>query len=93
MLNPVFLFPFLFAQTLNGVITYLLMDMQFIARTFADPSWNMFCPIGALISTMDVKAVLLVIALIIIDVLIYYPFFKIYDKQKYEEEQTNTESE
>lgn len=86
MLNPVFLFPFLFAQTLNGVIAYLLMDMELIARTFADPSWNMFCPIGALISTMDVKAVILVIGLIILDVLIYYPFFKIYDKQKFIEE-------
>lgn len=87
MFNPTMMFPFVFAMTANGVISYLMMQFHVIARTFAYPSWNMFCPIGALISTMDIKAVLLVIGLIIMDTLIYLPFFKIYEKQKLKEEQ------
>ena len=47
----------------------------------------MFCPIGGLIDTMDVKALILVCVLIIIDMIIYLPFFKIYEKQKIKEEQ------
>lgn len=87
MYNPVMMFPFIFTMALNGVVTYLAMDFHIIGRTFADPSWNMFAPIGAILSTMDVKALVLVIGLIIIDVLIYLPFFKIYEKQKLEEEE------
>lgn len=86
MLNPTLMFPFVFAMSANGVLSYLLMDAQLIARTFVYPSWNMFCPIGALLSTMDFKAVLLVIGLIVMDTMIYYPFFKVYEKQKIKEE-------
>ena len=53
---------------------------------FVNPSWNMFGPLGALISTMDVKALILVLVLIVIDILIYLPFFKVYEKQKIAEE-------
>ena len=86
MLNPTMMFPFVFAMTANGVISYLLMDIGLVARTFVYPSWNMFCPIGALLATLDIKAVLLVIGLIIMDMIIYYPFLKVYEKQKLQEE-------
>ncbi|MEG0423020.1 MAG: PTS transporter subunit EIIC [Erysipelotrichaceae bacterium] len=92
MLNPTLMFPFIFAMTANGVISYLMMDLQFVARTFVYPSWNMFCPIGALLATMDIKAVLLVVGLIVMDILIYYPFFKVYEKQKIKEEQAESDS-
>lgn len=87
VLNPLFLFPFLAAMTLNGIITYLCMEFGFVARTFAEPGWNLFAPIGAFIATMDWRAVVLVLLLIIMDGLIYYPFLKVYDNQKYNEEQ------
>lgn len=90
MLNPTLMFPFVFAMTANGVIAFLLMDAEFIARTFVYPSWNMFCPIAALLATLDFKAVLLVFVLIIMDILIYYPFFKVYEKQKIKEELIET---
>ena len=88
MYNPTMMIPFILVMPLNGVITYLCMSSGVVARTFANPSWNMFCPIGALISTMDVKALLLVVGLIALDTLIYFPFFKVYEKQKLEEERT-----
>jgi len=86
MYNPTMMIPFILVMPLNGLITYICMSTGIVARTFANPSWNMFCPIGALISTMDVKALILVLALIVIDVLIYLPFFKVYEKQKIAEE-------
>ena len=36
---------------------------------------------------MDVKALIFIIGLIVLNGLIYYPFFKAYEKKKVEEEQ------
>ena len=35
---------------------------------------------------MDIKAGILVVLLIILDMILYYPFFKLVEKQKLEEE-------
>lgn len=86
MLNPTMFIPFVSTMTLNGIITYAFMSLKIISKTIVDPSWNMFCPIGALIATLDVKAMILILALIVLDMLIYLPFFKVYEKQKLEEE-------
>lgn len=87
MLNPIFLIPFMFAATINAVVTFLLMSQNIVERTFSMLSWNMPSVIGAFFSTLDWKAALLVIGLIIVDMIIYYPFFKIYDKQLVLQEQ------
>lgn len=86
MYNPTMMIPFILVMPLNGVITYISMSTGLVAKTFANASWNMFAPIGALIDTLDVKALILVCAMIVIDMLIYLPFFKIFEKQKLEEE-------
>lgn len=90
MLNPVFLIPFLMASTLNGIISFLLISNGVIGKTFAMLSWNMPNVFGAFLSTMDIKAGILIVALIILDMLVYFPFFKIYEKSlvKMEEEET-----
>ena len=87
MYNPIMMIPFIIVMPLNGLITYLAMSSGIVARTFAYASWNMFSPIAALIDTMDIKAVLLIVVLIIIDILIYLPFFKAFEKEKLAEEQ------
>ena len=38
---------------------------------FAYPGWNVPAPIGALLSTMDVKALIFIIGLIILNGLVY----------------------
>lgn len=86
MYNPIMMIPFIFVMPLNALLTYLAMNAGLVGRTFANASWNMFCPIGALINTMDIKAVFLIIILIVIDTIIYLPFFKTYEKQKIREE-------
>lgn len=81
MLNPLYLIPFLFTSTINGIISFLLIESGIIGKTFAMLSWNMPSPIGAFLSTMDMGALVLIIGLIILDAIIYYPFFKVHEKQ------------
>ena len=44
-------------------------------------SWNMPSVFGAFLSTMDIKALLLIVGLILLDMVIYYPFLKVQEKQ------------
>ena len=87
ILNPLFLIPFIGAQTLNAIITYLAMQFNLVNKAFVEPGWNMFAPIGAFLATMDWRAVVLILGLIVLDGLIYYPFVRAYDKQLVLEEQ------
>jgi PTS system cellobiose-specific IIC component len=90
--NPLFLVPFMGAQLFNCVVTYLSMAAGLVNKTFIEPGWNLFAPIGALLSTLDVRAVVLCLILIVVDTLIYLPFFRVYDKVLYKKEQEEGKS-
>ena len=47
-------------------------------------------PLLMFIQSIDIKASLLSIVLLVIDALIWYPFFKAYEKQKLDEELNNS---
>lgn len=85
-LNPLFIIPFIVAPTLNGVIAYLAMAVGLVNKTFIYPGWNIPTPIGEFLSTMDYRAIILAVLLVIMDAALYYPFFKVYEKQKVAEE-------
>lgn len=86
MYNPTMFIPFLLVMPLNGLLTYIAMSVGIIGRTYAYAGWNMFAPIGALLSNMEIASLVFCIVLIVIDLLIYLPFFKVFEKQKIEEE-------
>lgn len=50
-------------------------------------SWNMPSVFGAFLSTMDIKALILVVVLIVLDGVIYYPFLKVQEKELLEVEE------
>ncbi len=50
-------------------------------------SWNMPSVFGAFLSTMDIKALFLIIVLIVLDGVIYYPFLKVQEKELLEVEE------
>ena len=50
------------------------------------PPWTTPAPLGAALGCMDIKAGIMVVGLIILDMALYYPFVKLLDKQKLEEE-------
>ena len=86
MLNPTLFIPFVLAMPVNAIITYLAMQFGIVGRIWASASWNMPTPIAAFLSTMDWKALVLNVLLIVVDFLLYYPFVKAYDKEKLAEE-------
>lgn len=87
VLNPTLAIPFILAQTVNGLLTYLIMYVDIIGRTFTYVPWTTPAPIGAALSTLDFKAFIWVLLLIIVDLLIWFPFFKSYEKQLILEEE------
>lgn len=80
MLNPLFFIPFIFTSIANGTIAFILMKSDIIGRSFAMFSWNMPSIFGAFLSTLDYRAIILIVGLIVLDMLIYFPFFKVYEK-------------
>lgn len=82
IMNPIFFIPFIMAPMVNAVCAFLLMKAGVIGKTFSMVSWNMPNIFGAFFSTMDYKAVLFIVLFTIVDMVIYYPFFKVYDKQQ-----------
>ena len=93
MLNPVFFIPFLLTSALNGGIAFITMQIGFIGKSFAMLSWQMPSVIGAFLSTMDWKAPVLIVALMVLDGIIYYPFFKTYEKNLVKEEMGEADGE
>ena len=86
VLNPLFFIPWLLAPTINGLIAYICMAIGIVNKTFIYPGWNIPAPIAQFLSNMDLRSIFLTLVMIIIDGLIYYPFLKVWDKQKLEEE-------
>lgn len=88
VLNPMLMIPFVIIPIVNASITWVCMSLNLVNRVTTSPSWVLPGPIGAFLATNgDFRAALLNIFLIGLSVLIYYPFFQIYDKKLVAEEQ------
>lgn len=82
VVNPTFFIPLILAPMVNAIIAYLILDFDLIHRIYLMAPWTTPAPIGAyLVSGGDIWAPILSAGLIGLDVLIYYPFFKSYEKQ------------
>ena len=58
------------------------MSAGVMGKTFALLSWNMPNIFGAFLSTMDWTTVVFILVFTVVDMLIYYPFLRVYDKQQ-----------
>ncbi len=85
MYNTSLMVPFLLVMPLNGVLTFLAMSSGHLARTFAYTGWTIFAPLAALTSTLSIKALLFVLCLMLLDFVLYFPFFKHYEKKYMQE--------
>ena len=91
VMNPVLFFPFIVAPMVNATIAWFAASSGLIGKVISLVPWTAPAPIGAAWGAGWIMTNgLLVIALIVIDLLIYYPFFKVYEKQLLDQE---TESE
>lgn len=87
VLNPMMMIPFIFVPVVNTIIAYSCMYFGIVGKGVIETPWTTPAPLGAALGCMDIKAGVLVIGLIILDMILYYPFFKLMEKQKLEEEQ------
>ncbi|GAB6087896.1 PTS sugar transporter subunit IIC [Alkaliphilus crotonatoxidans] len=91
MLNPILAIPFIIGPILTGLLTYGAMALNLVTRPYIQPPWTLPAPIGAYLATGgDWKAPVLVLINIIITMVIYYPFFKSYEKKMLIEERNET---
>mgnify|MGYP003373045708 CR=1 FL=1 len=89
VLNPMLIIPFIIAPIVNAIIAYFLTTAGLVSRVVATAPWTLPGPIGAFLACgNDWRASVLSIALIILDLLIYYPFFKMYDNNLLADEQS-----
>lgn len=86
VLNPFMLIPFVFVPVVNSIIAYALMAFNIVGKGIIETPWTTPAPLGAALGCMDVKAGIMVIGLIILDMALYYPFLKLVEKQKLAEE-------
>ncbi len=92
VLNPILLPPFIMVPVINSSLAYFFTKMGWVNKVTSTPPWTLPGPIGAFLATNgDFRAVLLSLFLIFTSILIYYPFFKAYDKKMVEEEKNNQE--
>ncbi|WP_297818811.1 PTS sugar transporter subunit IIC [uncultured Lactobacillus sp.] len=90
VLNPYFAIPFIVTPMLTGAITYFATVLHLVSRTIALVPWTLPGPIGAYMATgFDWRAAVLSCINIIISIVIYYPFFKVWDKKQFEKEQAD----
>lgn len=87
VLNPMMMIPFIFVPVVNSIIAYSCMYFGIVGKGVIETPWTTPAPLGAALGCMDIKAGILIIGLIILDMILYYPFFKLMEKQKLEEEQ------
>ncbi len=88
VLNPILIIPFIITPLVLGTLSYIATVVGLVSATYTMPPWTLPAPIGAYLATGgDWRAVVLVLVNITIAVLIYFPFFKMYDKKMLAEEQ------
>lgn len=89
VLNPVFFVPFILAPIVNVWIFKFFVDTLGMNSFTANLPWTTPAPLGMLLGlNFQGLAIILIFVLLIVDSLIYYPFFRVYDEQVLEEERS-----
>ncbi|VOE99810.1 PTS system, lactose-specific IIBC [Streptococcus pneumoniae] len=89
VLNPIFFIPFIFAPIANVWIFKFFIETLGMNSFTANLPWTTPAPLGLVLGTnFQVLSFILAALLIVIDVVIYYPFLKVYDEQILEEERS-----
>ena len=89
VLNPIFFIPFIFAPIANVWIFKFFIDTLGMNSFTANLPWTTPAPLGLVLGTnFQFLSFVLAALLIVVDVVIYYPFVKVYDEQILEEERS-----
>ena len=89
VLNPIFFIPFIFAPIANVWIFKFFIETLGMNSFTANLPWVTPGPLGIVLGTnFQFLSFILAALLIVVDVVIYYPFLKVYDEQILEEERS-----
>jgi len=87
VMNPILGVPFIVGPLVTGTLSYILTVTGVVPTMMLRLPFTMPGPLGALMSTnWSIPAMILTIVNYFIDLAIYYPFFKVFEKQQLERE-------
>ena len=94
VLNPIFFVPFVFAPICNIWALKIFVDLIGMDGFLYTLPWTVPGPVGIIMGLgFQPLAFVFLAAVLAIDFLVYYPFFKVYDREKCAEEAAMLEEE
>ncbi|MBC1520174.1 PTS sugar transporter subunit IIC [Listeria aquatica] len=85
--NPILMVPMWINGLVGPIITWFVMKWGIVPIPYEPfQLWYLPAPILAWVTTKSITGLLLIVVLFVISWLIYYPFFKVYDKQAVEQD-------
>lgn len=81
VLNILLLIPFVLAPIVNLVVAYAAMATELVPLTYTAPGWTTPPIISGFLATGSIRASVLQIILIVLDILIYLPFIASVEKR------------
>ena len=87
ILNPIFFIPFILAPILNVWIFKLFVDVLKMNSFMYILPWTTPATLGIVLGCgITVLSILFAVLVLVVDFVVYYPFFKVYDREKCAEE-------
>src|SRR5699024_5511758 len=92
VLNPILFIPFIIVPLVVTVITYVSMATGLVGKPFVIVPWTTPPPVSGALRTGDWRGGVLMLFNLAVSVLIYYPFFRIYDRKLQQDEKAGEEA-
>lgn len=87
ILNPIFFIPFIGAPIINVWMFKFFVDVLKMNSFMYILPWTTPAPIGIILGCgIGLLSIAFAVLVLVVDFVIYYPFFKVYDRQKVQEE-------
>jgi len=88
IMNPIMMIPFIFVPVVVVTVSYFAMDLGLVAKTAGIMvPWTIPAPIGGFLATGGkISGAVLQLFNVFLSAALYYPFFRMWDKQKLKEE-------
>lgn len=87
VMNPLLAIPFILVPIVNTVLVYIVTILGWMPKMMVKPPFSIPAPLGALItSNWNWVACVMVFVCFAVSLMIYYPFFKSFEKMQVEQE-------
>lgn len=86
VLNPMFLIPFLLSHIVNIILCYYAMSLNLVNKVVMSLSAQTPIGLAHVLGNLDFRSIILLLVVIAADIVLYYPFFNLFEKEKLQEE-------